>query len=254
MSDAAEPPPRARFLDLAFDCVDEAAALDRVFALAGADRFAAVVTPNVDHVVALAATDNPDIRAAYDDAALCLCDSRILAMLARWSGILLPVVPGSDLTASVLDDPRLAARRVAVVGASAKALAWLRSRRPDVEFRQWIPPFGVRDNLQAQAEIIDFVERSAACIVLFAIGAPQSELMARRLALRDSARGVGLCIGASIDFLTGDKRRAPRLLQRARLEWAHRLFSEPTRLWRRYLVRGPRIFAIWLRWRGENGA
>jgi UDP-N-acetyl-D-mannosaminuronic acid transferase (WecB/TagA/CpsF family) len=33
-----------------------------------------------------------------------------------------------------------------------------------------------------------------------------------------------------------------------RLEWAFRLISEPRRLWRRYLVSGPRIFLIFGRW------
>jgi UDP-N-acetyl-D-mannosaminuronic acid transferase (WecB/TagA/CpsF family) len=38
-------------------------------------------------------------------------------------------------------------------------------------------------------------------------------------------------------------------MQRAGLEWAFRLLSEPRRLWRRYIVEGPRIFIIWYRWR-----
>jgi UDP-N-acetyl-D-mannosaminuronic acid transferase (WecB/TagA/CpsF family) len=38
-------------------------------------------------------------------------------------------------------------------------------------------------------------------------------------------------------------------MQRAGLEWAFRLLSEPRRLWRRYIVEGPRIFVIWYRWR-----
>jgi hypothetical protein len=32
------------------------------------------------------------------------------------------------------------------------------------------------------------------------------------------------------------------------LEWAHRLASNPSRLWRRYLVEGPRVFPIYLNW------
>src|SRR5205807_2139241 len=32
------------------------------------------------------------------------------------------------------------------------------------------------------------------------------------------------------------------------LEWAHRLATNPQRLWRRYLLEGPRIFPIYLAW------
>ena len=58
------------------------------------------------------------------------------------------------------------------------------------------------------------------------------------------ACGVGLCIGASLLFLTGDLRRAPVWMQRARLEWLHRLVQEPRRMWRRYLYEGPKILRI----------
>jgi exopolysaccharide biosynthesis WecB/TagA/CpsF family protein len=56
-------------------------------------------------------------------------------------------------------------------------------------------------------------------------------------------------MGASIVLLRGAGRPAPRWMQRAGLEWAFRLLSEPRRLWRRYIVEGPRIFVIWYRWR-----
>ena len=86
-------------------------------------------------------------------------------------------------------------------------------------------------------------------LFFFAIGAPQSELVCALAVERGKARGVGLCIGASLEFLTGAKSRAPLWMQRAGLDWLFRLASEPARLWRRYLVEGPQIFLIWWRWR-----
>ena len=86
-----------------------------------------------------------------------------------------------------------------------------------------------------------------ACI-FSAIGAPQSELICALIRQRGEATGVGLCIGASLEFLTGAKRRAPRWMQKAGLEWLFRLANEPGRLWRRYLLEGPAIFWIWWRW------
>jgi len=38
-------------------------------------------------------------------------------------------------------------------------------------------------------------------------------------------------------------------MQRARLEWFHRMLSEPKRLVKRYLVDGPKIFTMWRKWR-----
>ncbi len=46
---------------------------------------------------------------------------------------------------------------------------------------------------------------------------------------------MGFCIGASISFATGTVKRAPRWMQNCRLEWLHRMLSEPRRLVGRYL-------------------
>jgi N-acetylglucosaminyldiphosphoundecaprenol N-acetyl-beta-D-mannosaminyltransferase len=61
---------------------------------------------------------------------------------------------------------------------------------------------------------------------------------------------VALCLGATIDFLAGEKRRAPRWMRRSGLEWVHRLSSEPGRLAKRYL-RDAWIFPqlVWREWR-----
>jgi N-acetylglucosaminyldiphosphoundecaprenol N-acetyl-beta-D-mannosaminyltransferase len=54
-------------------------------------------------------------------------------------------------------------------------------------------------------------------------------------------------IGGSVDVLAGQTRRAPRLLQRAGLEWAYRLAQEPRRLFGRYLVGNIRFLLLVLR-------
>lgn len=233
--------------------LDEAVAA--VMAGAGDGTFSYVVTPNVDHVVALR-REPPDARsdafaAAYADADLILCDSRVLARLAALSGQRLPVVPGSDLTAALFERGLLDGRTVAIVGGGEELVAKLAARFPAVSYRQHRPPMGVLGDPTAQAAIVDFVAKQQADVTMFAIGAPQGEWAARACKASGRARGVGLCIGASLEFLTGDKGRAPVWMRRAGIEWSHRLLTEPRRLWRRYLVEGPRIFAIW--WRERKG-
>jgi hypothetical protein len=76
------------------------------------------------------------------------------------------------------------------------------------------------------------------------VGCPQQEILANKLRARGIARGLTLCIGASIDFLTNVERRAPHWMQNAGMEWAFRLIQRPRQLAKRYLVRGPRIFVL----------
>lgn len=251
-----ERPPAIEFLGVRFSTCDAQGAAEWVAAHSGRAPFAYLVTPNVDHVVMLHDANAGPWREAYREAVaaadLTINDSRILARLAAASGKHLPVVPGSDLVRDLVRHMATGERgSLALVGGRAEEAAWLRQALPEWSVVHCEPPMGVRDDPAAQDEIADFVERARAHIVLFAIGAPQSELVAHRIARRGKAIGVGLCIGASVEFLSGAKRRAPRWMQRAGLEWLHRLISEPGRLWRRYLLRGPRIFRIW--WADRRG-
>jgi N-acetylglucosaminyldiphosphoundecaprenol N-acetyl-beta-D-mannosaminyltransferase len=67
----------------------------------------------------------------------------------------------------------------------------------------------------------------------------QERFMAEFLPKLDVTMMVG--VGAAFDMLTGGIRDAPRWVQRAGLQWLHRLSQEPSRLWRRYLLNNPRF-------------
>ncbi|OBX17644.1 hypothetical protein A9995_15235 [Erythrobacter sp. QSSC1-22B] len=245
---------KVKFLGLLFDNLTEEEVIGLVLRQAGSADFFYVVTPNVDHLVQLHRHNAvEELWLSYDAADLCLCDSRILHALAKISGTDLLVVPGSDLTVHLLGRSALHRKTIAVVGGGDEIWTSLANRFPSCTWHHHLPPMGVKSNCQAQQDIIDFVEMTGADIVFFAIGAPQSELLCRRLKLRQKAKGVALCIGASLEFVTGAKRRAPQWMQKFALEWLFRLVSEPSRLWRRYLVEGPAIFWIWLRYQLSAG-
>jgi len=241
-------PQRVNFLGLGFDQVDRRTAIELIERLSRGDSFGYVVTPNVDHVVRLHSDlPNSKLWASYRAASLCICDSRVLYLLGRISGINLGILPGSDLTAHLLNDHLREFPRVAVIGGDLALIDELQRRYGSCEWHHHMPPMGLRDDSAAQRAIVDFVRESDADLFLFAIGSPQSELLCFELA-GSEARGVGLCIGASLEFLSGAKKRAPVWLQRLSLEWFFRLVTEPRRLWRRYIMQGPTIFRIWGQW------
>jgi exopolysaccharide biosynthesis WecB/TagA/CpsF family protein len=88
------------------------------------------------------------------------------------------------------------------------------------------------------------IEAQPARFVILAVGSPQQEMLAGALARGGKAVGIGLCIGAGLDFLVGIRRRAPAVIREAHLEWLFRLACEPRRLARRYLIDGPRILRV----------
>ena len=95
------------------------------------------------------------------------------------------------------------------------------------------PAFGdLTDTDRASADVRFRV--TEADVVWVGLGTPKQDFVVDRLAQSGAATFVA--IGAGFDFLAGTKRRAPSWMQRAGLEWVFRLYSEPRRLWRRYLI------------------
>lgn len=88
------------------------------------------------------------------------------------------------------------------------------------------------------------IAASGAELVLVALGCPGQERFIAEAATAE--RGpVWVGVGGSFDFFAGRRKRAPRLLQRAGLEWVVRMSQEPKRLGRRYLLRDlPALFRL----------
>ena len=78
-------------------------------------------------------------------------------------------------------------------------------------------------------------------LVFLGLGCPRQDVFASTY--KDRIKGVQLCVGAAFDFHAGNKKMAPRWMQRSGLEWLFRLAAEPRRLGPRYLVTNP-LFAL----------
>jgi N-acetylglucosaminyldiphosphoundecaprenol N-acetyl-beta-D-mannosaminyltransferase len=230
------------FLGRRFDTGSVEEAVRNIFAETGG-CFRYVVTPNVHHLVRLF-EDPHTIHPVYERAWRVYCDSRVLSRLAWLCGLRLPVITGSDLTALLIVRAAEQRLKIALVGPTDAACAALRSGYPGLNVEFHTPPMGFINSEHEVQKCIDFVIKAQAPLVFLAVGMPQQEILAGRIADRPEARGVGLCIGASIDFLTGKQRRAPLWVQKAGFEWLHRLLSDPRRLAWRYLVECPRIFYL----------
>jgi len=70
-------------------------------------------------------------------------------------------------------------------------------------------------------------------LLLVSFGCPKQEkwLSMNRHQL---GKGVGIGVGATVDFLAGEMKRAPVWMRENGLEWVFRLAQEPRRLFRRY--------------------
>jgi len=117
----------------------------------------------------------------------------------------------------------------------------IQNRYPDLKVvYRFSPPFRELTPEEDKAMIQD-VKASQARILFVGLGCPKQEhWMAAHV---DRMQAVMLGVGAAFDFHAGKVRQAPNCLQNKGLEWLFRLFTEPGRLWKRYLKHNPR-FAV----------
>jgi N-acetylglucosaminyldiphosphoundecaprenol N-acetyl-beta-D-mannosaminyltransferase len=236
------------FLGVDFAPMDPDTLFARVVETASrGDGFGYLVTPNVDQIVRL--SHQTEASGVHYDAWANVNDSRILEVLANQSGIDLPACPGSDLSARILEEAIDPSEPVVIIGCSQTVVDAVKARYGLTDVRWYQPPMGLRHNPEAINATAQFCVDNPARFHFLCVGNPQQEMVARAIKLTGRATGFGLCVGASLEFLAGTRSRAPLWMQKARLEWLFRLLSEPKVLWRRYLVEGPKIFAIWLKWR-----
>ena len=223
-------------------CPTRDAAVRRVLELAGLDRPALVVTANSDHIVKM--RRDPALADAYRRADLAVIDGQPLVWTARLIvGAPVERVTGVDLFLSVCAaaSPR---DGLFLLGGSeansARAAEVLAERYP-----------GLRIVGRSTAELTDDtsegvireVAASGATIVAVFLGCPKQETWVRAHLHRLPAAAY-LCLGGTVDIVSGALPRAGRVWQRLGLEWLHRLLLEPGRLWRRYLRADPEDVVI----------
>jgi exopolysaccharide biosynthesis WecB/TagA/CpsF family protein len=237
------------FLGLAF-LDGDAAAVAGLLAGRPADApFAYLVTPNADHFVRLRRV--PALRALYEQATWRCLDSRAIAHAARGIGLRVPAVAtGADILAAILDRHLRPGDRITIIGMQPAGLAPLRQRLPMVDIAHHQPPRRLAHDPQGFADAVAFAAAHPSRFTLLAVGSPVQERLAAAIQARGGT-GIGLCVGAALDFWTGMTPRAPAWAQARGIEWMFRLGQEPRRLARRYLVDDWAILGILLaaRWR-----
>lgn len=223
-------------LGACFDHLTLATALRRIEEMIDSRQPHYLLTANVDFLAQ--AHKDPELRRILLDAHLVLCDGTPLVWASRWLGNPLPErVAGSDLVPLLLEKAAQNQHRLFFLGATpesnARAVSRVRTQFPDCPIvGSYSPPF--RPLLEMDHDgIARRIRAARPDILLVSFGCPKAE---KWMAMHYRSLGVPVMIGvgATIDFLAGTARRAPRWMQRSGTEWCYRLLQEPRRLLRRY--------------------
>jgi N-acetylglucosaminyldiphosphoundecaprenol N-acetyl-beta-D-mannosaminyltransferase len=196
-----------------------------------------LVTPNAGHLKSINALK--EISEIYSSADLSLIDGWPIAVAAKnASGKKVQRVTGSDLLPKLFSEINVNIR-IGIIGGSnkLKIRRVLEARYPNlniqiIDTNQW------SNSIYDVRRLRELVQHNALSIVLLCLGHPKQELLAKELKSYDWAGSRPdwiMCIGATIDFLTGDQKRAPKIFQVIGLEWFFRLLTNPRKFSIRYL-------------------
>ena len=177
------------------------------------------------------------LREAIDRCELITADGQAVVWAGRVLGVELPErVTGIDLMAALLELAEARGYRVFLLGArepvSAKAEDAIRRRHPQLRI---VGRHHGYFSAEEEAGVVAAIADARPQILFVALETPAKELFLARHRDRLELPFV-MGVGGALDVLAGVRRRAPRWLQRAGLEWLYRLAQDPRRLARRYVV------------------
>lgn len=246
---------RMKFMNIEIDNLTMDEVLQEIDRLIQLKKKAYVVTPNVDHLVQL--EHGGELVEVYKNADLILTDGKPLIWISKWYGT--PIkekISGSDLF------PRLCALAAvkgyrmfflgAAEGVAAKAAENLVKRFPGLKVvGTYSPPFGFEEDKAELERIKEQIKDVSPHILIVGLGCPKQELF---IFHHKDELGVPLSLGlgASLDFEAGIIKRAPKWMANHGLEWLYRIFQDPQRLAKRYLVNDRKIFKMALKYREKQ--
>jgi N-acetylglucosaminyldiphosphoundecaprenol N-acetyl-beta-D-mannosaminyltransferase len=221
-----------------------------------------VCTPNVDDIVKLTRAEHAELGVRLRSAHFQLPDGMPLVWASKLLGAPLPArLAGSDLFARVWTTLRDQGRGLVVIAPNEEVARLLEGEHPGCT--TVVPPFFDPSSPEEVAPLVTqclaALDKSSASHLVTGISFPKQQAIG--FAVIDACRAEGraaplvMFLGASPEFYLGIKKRAPRWMQRAGLEWFHRFVSEPRRLFRRYFVEDPKFAVIvWREWRAQRAA
>ncbi len=124
-------------------------------------------------------------------------------------------------------------------GVAAKAMEKAKALKAKAEFA------GAADGFfqeKSEAEIFTELSDLQVDILLVAMGVPrQEEWISRNLEKLPGCVAIG--VGGLLDFVSERIPRAPLWMRKANIEWCFRLYCEPVRLFKRYIIGNPLFIA-----------
>lgn len=193
----------------------------------------------------VALSDTPELLKVARGASMNVPDGMPLVWIGKWRGMNVSRTCGPDLMEQMLTkEPGISLKHFLYGGKEGVADTlknnFLKRSKKLQIVGTHCPPFRELTEEENEA-IIEKINASSADVVWVGISSPKQDIWMAKNAHKTRTTMIG--VGAAFDFHSGSIKRAPKWMQKTGLEFLHRLWSEPRRLWHRYLILAPRF--VW---------
>ena len=213
----------------------------------GTDKKSYVVAINVDVVMKI--EEDAYLKKIVDNADMVLVDGKPLVWISKMYGKLLKEkISGSDLVPLLCEVAAEKGYKIFIIGGkdgiAERAKQKLEAKHPNIRIvGTYAPPFGFEKNEKELNKINQMISEVQPDLLIACFGCPKQEKWIYENIEKYDAK-VSVCAGATVDFLAGNVKRAPRWMSEHGLEWFYRFLQEPKRMFKRYFIDDVKIIRL----------
>ncbi len=206
-----------------------------------------VVAINVDVVMKM--EKDIYLKKITDEADITIVDGQALVWIAKQMKH--PVkekVSGSDLVPALCAVAAKKGYTIFIIGGkngiAEQARKNIEKKHPSIQIvGTYAPPLGFEKNQNELDKINCMISKKHPDIVIACFGCPKQEKWIYENYHKYDAI-VSICAGATVDFLAGNVKRAPKWMSEYGLEWFYRFIQEPKRLFKRYFIDDVKVLRL----------
>ena len=213
-----------------------------------------IVAINVDVVVKI--ENDSYLKHIVEEADMVLVDGQPLVWVSKlYKRPVKAKISGSDLVPELCKKKKKKGYSVFIIGGmdgiAKKAKLNLEEKYRGIRVvGTYAPPFGFEKNCNELKKINEVISASKPDIIIGCFGCPKQEKWIYENYKKYDAT-VSICAGATVDFLAGNVKRAPKWMSNHGLEWIYRIIQDPKRLIKRYLIDDIKIFGLIMKYKGK---
>ena len=221
--------------------------IDKIEKMISSKNKSYVVAVNIDVIMKI--ENDPYLKEIVDNADMVLVDGKPLVWISKMYGRPLKAkISGSDLVPLLCDVAAQKGYSIFIIGGkdgiAEQAQKRLESKLPNIKIvGTYAPPMGFEKDEEELNKINSMISKAKPDLLIACFGCPKQEKWIYENINKYDAK-VSICAGATVDFLAGNVKRAPRWMSEHGLEWFYRFLQEPKRMFKRYFVDDVKILKL----------